>query len=53
MFFFNYVNIIIIIRNKNYIYLIYINNKLFNNIFIIYNINNLEKRFFIRIFYII
>lgn len=51
--FFNFVSIIIITKNKNCICLIQINNEIFTNIFIVYNINKIKKGFFIDIFHII
>ena len=51
--FFILIDIIIIIQNKYYTYLIYINNKILINIFMVYSINKIEKSFFAKIFYII
>lgn len=51
--FFSFINIVIIIMNKNRICFIYINNKVLANIFIMYNIDKREKCLFVNIFYII
>ena len=41
--FFDFINVINFTRNKNHIYLIYINNKIFTNPFATYNIDKTEE----------